>query len=305
MMGKKLLHKKIYIIDFNSIDRHCNWLSDNRVSKHDYRINPAKILELDFSRSRFLKPYHIAPLACLIHEYKAKGFAVKLSHIPDSIEAYLKSFNFDQFCKGLDTKAFELPTDKKTFSLWHIEESRKESYSLEVQKYFENNLFAGQNLFVLGNSLSELMNNVFDHSRSKIAGYTFTQLNTRSNTIVTCVCDFGIGIPMAVNSFLKNSGQKPLPNDLALRKALEFNFSTLTKPHNRGFGWDTIISNLQLLGGKLLIVSNNALYLMRHDGIVRTSLNHSNFHGTLVVITLDTRNFTEKEIEINEEMTLL
>ena len=79
------------------------------------------------------------------------------------------------------------------------------------------------------------MNNIFDHALSKIPGYTFTQLNTRTDTIITCVCDFGVGIPASVNKFFQSLGEPKLPNNLALSKALELNFSTLTKPHNRGF----------------------------------------------------------------------
>ena len=89
--------KTIFVIDFNTIENHVKWLVDNRVNRHDYRLFPAKAILLDFSRSRFLKPYHIAPLACLIHEYQSKGFAVGLSKILLEIKAYLDSFDFDQF----------------------------------------------------------------------------------------------------------------------------------------------------------------------------------------------------------------
>ena len=156
----------------------------------------------------------------------------------------------------------------------------------------------------MGNSLAELMNNVFDHAKSKIPGYTFTQLNTRSDTIITCVCDFGKGIPSTVNEYLVKKGSPRLSNDKALIKALEHSFSTLTRPHNRGFGWNTIFSSLSLLKGKLLIVSNNAVFLKQTDGKVKSELISSNFPGTLVVITLNTRNLPEKE-ELSDELSLL
>jgi hypothetical protein len=301
----KVKAKTIYVIDFNTIEKHVKWLIDNRVNKHDFRQYPSKVILLDFSRSRFLKPYHIAPLACLIHEYQNKGFIVRLSKIPKLIKDYLDSFDFDQFCHtGQSTNTF-VPTDTKTFPLWHIVEPRKEFYIIEVQKYFENNHFSGQDLFVLGNSLAELMNNIFDHALSKIPGYTFTQLNTRSSQIITCVCDFGIGIPTSVNKFLKSTGNPILTNDLALTKALERNFSTLTRPHNRGFGWNNIFERLQSQNNKLLIVSNNALYLMQHDGTIKSQLLNSNFPGTLVVIYLNTKNLPVKEEEQSDELLLL
>ena len=296
--------KTIYVIDFNTIENHVKWVVRNRVKLHDFRKYPAKALLLDFTRSRFLEPYHIASLACLIHEYQDKGFAVRLSKIPNEIKEYLISFDFDQFCRtGQHTNTY-VPTDKKTFPLWHIEEPRKDFYTLEVQKYFENNHFAGQDLFVLGNSLAELMNNIFDHSASKIPGYTFTQLNTRTNKIITCVCDFGIGIPGSVNKYLKSIGKTALQNNLALTKALELNFSSLTRPHNRGFGWNTIFTSLKALNGRLLIISNNALFEMKYDGKLKTQLLKSNFPGTLVVIYLDTKNLPIKEEEETDELDL-
>jgi len=197
----------------------------------------------------------------------------------------------------------EVVFDNKTFPLWHIKEAKKDFYTLEVQQFYENNLFAGQDLFVLGNSLAELMNNIFDHANSKIPGYTFTQLNTRSNSITTCVCDFGIGIPTSVNNYLLKENLPALEHDNALFKAFELKFSAQTKPHNRGFGWDTIFTSLKSLHGKLHIVSNKAIYLLRENGTTTSELLKSNFPGTLVVITLNTDNLPPKE-EISDELVI-
>lgn len=296
--------RTLFVIDFNSIEDHVKWLNQNRVNKHDLRSYPAKAIQLDFSRVRFLKPYHIAPLACLIHEYRSKGFSIKLVKIPDQIREYLASFEFDQFCSGKDVNT-AIPSDIKTFPLWHIDETGKDLYSIRVQQYFENNHFAGFDLFTLGNSLAELMNNIFDHAQSKIPGYTFTQLNTRNSQIIACVCDFGIGIPASVNKFLESSGKKKIANDMALRKAMELNFTSLTRPHNRGFGWNTIESSIKSLQGKFLIVSNNALFLMQQDGSFRSHLIDTNFPGTLVVIYLDIKKLPAKEDELVDELALL
>lgn len=149
------------------------------------------------------------------------------------------------------------------------------------------------------------MNNIFDHSGSKIPGFTFTQLIPGKNQIITCVCDFGIGIPHNVNKFLKDTGEPTLENHLALQKALELKFSTLTKPHNRGFGWDNIFTSIRNLKGKILIISNNALYRLMNDGTSRINLLEANFPGTLVVIYLDTINLPLKEEELTDELFLL
>jgi hypothetical protein len=220
------------------------------------------------------------------------------------MNSYLESFGFDQFCKSLENDTFRVSNDKKTFPLWLISEAKKEFYTIEVQKYLENNHFGSQDLFVLGSSLAELMNNIFDHSKSKIPGYTFTQYNTRSETIVTCVCDFGIGIPTSVNNYLKKVGEHAMDDDEALKRAFKLRFSTLTKPHNRGFGYDNIFNSISAMNGKLHIVSNHALFVMHDNGKIISHLMDMNFPGTLVVITLNTHHLPKNE-EYGEELDLI
>ena len=268
------------------------------------RLFPVKIIVLDFSLSRFLKPYHITPLACLTHEYQLRGFKIKISKASSKIKTYLESFAFDQFCNTSDHDTNNVSSDKKTFPLWHIEEAGKEFYTINLQNYFEKNLFSGKDLFVLGNSLGELLNNIFDHSQSKIPGYTFTQYNTRTNSITICICDFGIGMPTSVNKFLAENGKPKLSNEEALMKAFELKFSALSKPHNRGFGLDTVFNNVKSLNGKLHIVSNNVLFVLHPNGTEKKQLLKSNLHGTLVIITLFTKDLPLLEENI-EELELL
>jgi hypothetical protein len=301
----KPLFQTIYVSDFNSIQKHTDWLINNRKNKHNARLYPAKMIKIDFSRCRFLKPYHIAPLACMIHEYQKDGFVIKLGNIPQPIAEYFATFNFNQFCQKEDTNSFPDPKDPKTLPLWRIESSAFNLYPKKAQEYFENNHFDGKSLFALSLSLAELMNNVFDHAESKIPGYTFTQYNTRNNEITTCVCDFGIGIPNKVNNYLKQTDSPVLDQLAALQMAFTHKFSTQSKPHNRGNGWDNIFSNVKGLNSKILIVSNNICYYLLNNGDIRTSFLSSKFPGTLVVIYLNAKNLPVKEEEISDELVIL
>jgi len=297
--------KTIFVRGFASIEKHVEWLNINRVNKHNQRLFPSKIIKFDFSLCRVLKPYHIAPLACLIHEYQTKGFIIKLINIPEAIKDYLFSFHFDQFCKKEIANNFPAPTDPKILPLWRIEKTAINLYPKQAQTYFESNHFDGNSLWALSLSLAELMNNVFDHSESKIPGYTFTQYNSRSNQIITCVSDFGIGIPYKVNHFLKHKGEPALDNLEALIKSFQIHFSTLSKPHNRGFGWDNIFSNIKALKSKMLIVSNDVLYWLMNNGEIKTRYLNCSFHGTSVVIYLDTNMLPVKEEELTDELIIL
>ena len=297
--------KTINVIDFNAIPNHIVWINENRVNKHNYKLFPIKIVNIDFSKSKFLKPYHIAPLACLIKEYQDVGFSIKLINIPLHIQSYLDSFQFNQFCIKEYKNDFSNSTDPKTLSLWKIQEESTSIYPYYAQKYFENNLFDGKSLFSLSISLAELMNNIFDHSGSKIPGFTFSQYNTRNNKIINCVCDFGIGIPKKINIFLEKNGLPKLDNISALEKAFEKEFSTKSRPHNRGWGWDTIISNIKSLNSKLLIITNNVIYCYLSNGEIKTTQLKVYFPGTLIVITLNTNNLPLKEEELTDELIII
>ncbi|NWJ49371.1 MAG: hypothetical protein HXX14_00770 [Bacteroidetes bacterium] len=212
--------KTIFVTDFNTIDSQTDWIRKSRANKHDFKIYPAKIIQFDFSRSRFLKPYHIAPLACVIHEYIERGFKIQLINIPNALKEYFENFNFNQFCNKSDSNNSPNPLDFKTLPLWRIDRTGINLYPKLAQEYFERNHFKGKDLFILSNSLAELMNNAFDHSLSKIPGYTFTQLTSRNNQIITCLCDFGKGIQKNVNDYLRKNDEPFLESDLALKKAL-------------------------------------------------------------------------------------
>ncbi len=297
--------KTIYVRDFNSIINHVEWIINNRVSKIDTKKFPSKLIKINFRKCRFLKPYHIAPLACLIHEYQSKSYKIKLEEIPPLIKEYLESFHFDQFCNSPVNKYFPKPTDPKTLPLWLIEESAISVYPKYAQTYYEDNHFDGKSLFALSLSLAELMNNVFDHSESKIPGYTFTQYNTSTKQIITCVCDFGVGIPHKVNDFLKRTNKPILDGVSALIKSFELKFSTLSKPHNRGFGWDNIFSNVKEFKGKMLIISNNAMFWLLKNGEIKTQVLDKHFHGTSVIIWLDAVNPPLMEEELSDELMIL
>ena len=242
-------------------------------------------------------------MSCLIHEYQTNGFAIKIRSASLSIRDYLKSFGFDQFCSKKYKNIFWQPTDEKIFPLWKIEQGKVALYPNKIQEYFERNQFNGKSLSALSISLAELLNNVFDHSGSSIPGYTFTQYNSTTSSIIVSVCDFGVGIPNKVNEYLQSKGEKPIDNIEALKKAFQNKFSTQSKPHNRGFGLDNVLSNVKALNSKALILSNNCLY--------RLSDNEEFFHersvyfpGTLVVIWLDTKNLPEQEEILTDEMDL-
>lgn len=300
----KHIEKIIRVIDFESIELHTKWINENRVSRINLRQFPSKLIKFDFANSRFLKPYHIAPLACLIHEYRYKGYKIKLININSKLKDYLDSFKFEQFCSNPKDANLNYSSDSKTLPLWLIDEAGISLYPHQAQSFYENNHFNKKSLFALSISLAELLNNVFDHSESKIPGYTFTQYNSTLHQITTCVCDFGKGIPFKINKYLKSIGEKPLDNQSALEKSFEISFSSKSKPHNRGYGLDNIFTNVKDLHSKLLFISNNVIFWQLPDGRKIRSTMSQFFPGTLILVLIDTNFLPLREEELNDELKL-
>jgi len=285
----------------NSINHHADWINSYREAKVNRRFFGAKAVKFDFARCRFLKPYHIAPISCLAYEYIEKGYKVKIVNLDQRLSKYLTDIKFLDFCEGKITNGFPKSLDVRALPLWRIDPEEVNTYPNRAQVYFEQNHFDGQSLFSLGNALSELMNNMLDHSSSKIPGVTFTHFDRDKSELITCICDFGLGIPRKVNSFLRHNGDISLKPVEALEKALEKGFSTKTKPHNKGLGWDNIFSQVKTLNGKMLIVSNDALYwLLDDDHGVKTVQLKQNFPGTSVIIWFDTSRFPAIEEDSGE-----
>lgn len=294
--------KIIEFYPFNTIENLIQWVNNSRFKTSQIKKYPSKLLLVDFSKCPpIIKPYHITPLACIIHEYRIKGYTVKLKKIPSSISGYLKSFNFEQFCNNESPAHYYETTDNKVLPLYLIDETSFGLYPDFVMRFFEKNHFDGKSLFTLSSSLGELMNNIFDHSGSKIPGYSFSQYNSSKNSIITGVCDFGHGIPVTINRFLRSQGESEISNDEALLKAFEIRFSTLSKPHNRGFGLDNVLSAICEQHSRALIISNNVLLNIREDGEKDIKILNQNFPGTLFVIWLNTKDLPIKENEIGDE----
>lgn len=304
----KPVGSKIFIINFYTFSKIENlivWVNRSRYKNLDKIKYPAKAVIIDFSKCKpNIKPYHITPLACIIHEYQSKGYVIKLKNIPNNIECYLSSFNFQQFTENGSMIDIPVSSDCKILPLWLIKRNTYNLYPNRAKEYFENNHFDGLSLWPLSISLAELMNNIFDHSDSLIPGYTFTQYNATQDSIITCVCDFGVGIPVKVNNYLQTNNRGKLTNTGALLKAFEMNFSTKSQPHNKGYGLDNIISNIKLLNSKALIISNNVVYRIFPDNIEYTSELTVNFPGSLFVIWLNVNNLSVKEEEFADEAPL-
>jgi anti-sigma regulatory factor (Ser/Thr protein kinase) len=104
--------------------------------------------------------------------------------------------------------------------------------------------------------MSELLNNIADHTRYDIGGVA-AQHFPNANQVKIAIADFGLGIPKSV------AKEKPgLSDQEAIIIATQDGFTTRSKPQNRGAGLDYLLRVVP--GNGLGIVS-----IYSGDGIVR------------------------------------
>lgn len=295
---RRMVHRQ-----FNNVGETMNFLNENMLRNHDRSEYSTTIIEIDFSQCDFVEPYHIAPLACVIHEYLQDGFKVDVMGLNRSMEKYFRESGFMDFCLGrYKDETFPKPVDRNTLPLWRILSGAHNSYPHQAEEYFESHGFKGKDLQPLNTALGEMMNNVFDHSECHIPGYTITQYHPRQKKLYTCVCDLGCTIPRSVNHYLKAQGEPELNPADALLRAMKKDFSTHTQPHNRGRGLDTLSTIVNSLNGTFILVSGSAAYLRiaGEDNELYDLVD--NFPGTMVVIELETDHLEFKELEMTDDL---
>ncbi len=263
-------------------------------------------LVVDFSETYFLNPYQIVSLACLIEEYSQKGIEVSFVKGPYNIDRYLINIRFYEYWnKGFDRNAFTKLEVATTMCLWKVKNTMIDSYATEAQRYFQNTYFEGKNLDSFHRALTEVFNNIFDHSRSAVDGYVLTQCFPKIDKIVISLCDFGVGIPAKINEIWIASGKEKLKDEDAIRAALVRRISSKSTPQNRGFGLANLYDIVRNLKGEIQIVSNNGVFCRFGSGETKAYKPNIFFLGTLITITLDKRYLPDIEEEIaNDEFVL-
>jgi hypothetical protein len=287
-------------IETRSSDYWIRLIQKNRRSEVKKDVDE---LVINFAPTRFLHPSHIVALACLIEEYVISGAKVTFTGEPTYVvDKYLKNIRFLEYWNpGFNRNKFTRTHIETTLCLWKVRNDMISSYATEAQKYFQNNFFAGKNLESLYLSLTEVFNNIFDHSRSPVDGYVLTQYYPNINKIITSVCDFGVGIPAKINQIWKESKRQELSDEDALRAAFFRHITSKSVPANRGFGLATLFGIITKLQGELTVVSNMGVLERHPGGSITIHPPNIFFHGTLIIITLDARYLPDIEAQVEDE----
>ncbi len=264
----------------------------------------------DFTNADFLCPFHIVSLACVIEEYKQTNNSISFKCLPkSSIEKFLKYSKFAYYWGSEFDKNYclSLQTYNNTMPLWQLKPEYVDAFGITIQNYYKSH-FTGKDLTSLGLTVVEALNNISDHANSPISGFISTQYIPNKCKLTISICDFGVGIPNNVNEYLNKAGKQRLNDVKALEMALFQGFSTYSKPHNRGFGLDNILSNVKASNGEIEIVSNKAYYseqtVNNNVRNMKDNLSFS-FPGTYLIIKFDTSTFRNIEAESEQEIDII
>ena len=249
--------------------------------------NDAEII-IDFTRTTFLPSSFIGGLFMLVNEWKTNGKFVFVKKANNILSSYLDYIKFpDGFNLELNQN-LDLYMSKSYIPLVIFptqEQQREDCISTVVNLIMSqtNGVYNGECKNILYYVISELTNNIADHSESQ-HGVIFVQSYQTKGFIDITIADNGIGV---YKSYEKTTKFKPKNESEAIEMAIN-GYSTKNQSESRGFGISTT-SNLVVngLNGTFCLWSGACVFI--HNSTNRQSVKLENdvrFTGCLITIRL-------------------
>lgn len=216
---------------------------------------------------------------------------------------YFGGIKLEDFCNT----NYHAPADQKqsfptAIPIRRIDVSTMNAYIDHALKFFSGYCI-GKDIAILSVCISEIINNVNDHSESEHDAYIFCQHYPKQNRIKFAISDLGVGIPKTVNDYLLLNGMTELKNVDALDWAIQKGKSAKSQKHNKGLGLYNIISFLKDTG-TLEIYSENVYCSLDWFGNIRFKPNPiRNFKGTLISIDININTLEPFDETILEDYT--
>ncbi len=224
--------------------------------------------------------------------------------INEEIGWYITGIKLIDFCNT----NFKIPhTQEQSIStaipIMRIDVSKMDEYIHNALGFFSK-YCNGKDIDILSICISEIINNVNDHSKSPHDAYIFSQYYPNVRQIKFAISDLGVGIPATVNSFLESKKQERLGDIDALKWALQKGKTVKSQLHNMGAGLDNIKTFLEGVG-TLEIYTEDVYCKLFRNGKISFSRNPIvYFVGTLIEITIDVAKLDEKDETILDEFVL-
>jgi anti-sigma regulatory factor (Ser/Thr protein kinase) len=220
--------------------------------------------------------------------------------VSPKLKKYVDSIGLTEFCNANihSPSTLEIITSATAMPIKRVDREMMTSYILATEQYLKS-LCPKKNLHMLQVCLSELINNVYDHSNSPIDAYVFCEYYEEKNSIVLVVSDLGVGIPSSVKTYRDKKGLSELSEGECVKWAIKENSTTQSLPRNLGKGLDTLNSFVaannstwQMLTGNVLMKSSPTRSAYFENPII-------GFIGTIVELEIRVDNLEDLD-ETNE-----
>lgn len=268
--------------------RQCenNILSYERVLK-DYRksIDTGQEVLFDCGDLCFIRPLGVNILALLIRSLLQQvSRKIFFTHPSDrACRKYLENQGFyKEFL--IQDNVIEAVPRSTSVGLRRIE-SFEPLYLEEIAEWLNRNSLLPDQVIkdAVKITLSEIINNVIDHSRSSIGCYISAQAYPKENRLIFSVADLGVG-------FLETL--RPEYNDLsknqeAIALAVQSGVSSKSRGGNAGAGLDILCGFLKHYSGHLEIISIDGVWRQNPDGTSSTDTIPFSFPGSCINIEFD------------------
>jgi anti-sigma regulatory factor (Ser/Thr protein kinase) len=223
--------------------------------------------------------------------------------VEPNLREYVESIGLLEFCNSNvnSPTTVEEISSSTAMPIKRVNLETMYSYILATEEYLKSRC-PGKDLQMLQVCLSELINNVYDHSQSSIDAYVFCEFYPSSNSIILVVSDLGIGVPSAVNSYRKENGQEPLSSEECLKWAIKENSTTQSIPQNRGKGLDTLDSFIKSNHSQWQVLTGDVSMLSAPEEVTFEKNPISGFVGTIVQLFVYVSNLPDIVAEEDSEM---
>lgn len=173
--------------------------------------------------------------------------------------------------------------------LFKVDEELIEMITQDIHDNLKRLHYPNIDISAVKGCLNEALYNIFDHADAHGEAYMCISLDTYKDVISVGVCDFGIGVAKKIRTHYPDITE----DTEALRKAIENSFTTQSKPHNRGYGLDNIISCCSE-GNTFKLTSNGASLIVLNNKISTFALDYE-FPGTLLYFEISISELPDDE----------
>lgn len=251
-------------------------------------------------KKSFLEPLDVLLLTQSIIYFKKNNCEIQTQH-SKMIDNYFDSIRIVDFCKAnyKESSTIEVIPSVSAMPIRRVSEENMNEY-IEATKQYFSSICNDKDLTMLNSCLSELINNVYNHSYSSTGAYVFSQYYPKNNEIKFAVSDLGIGIPESINNYMMLEKLPKLTNIDCVKWAMEENNTTQSIPQNKGKGLNNISSFVKSNKSEMKLLTNGVRTQIYKSGKSNNSSNPIfNQIGTIIQVTINVSNL--ENIEIVEE----